>query len=184
MGYQSAGWYRARGAVYFVDLAKPLTRGDILELREIADSINRSFIIQLAAILEEHDVIPYGTNPDTSLPGGEHTHLVKLLRHRFAHGEWEYDDNNPKHRTTRALFEKLFPRIASRVTGFDTSIDTVLEPVKDGVLLYISGRVEKAQFDVTPSGARGLDARVAADNALEIPRFARNDPNDYFHETR
>jgi hypothetical protein len=132
-GYISPEWYRARGATYFVNLAQPLTAADAEELRQIGSFVNRSFVISMAAILEEYGV----TNPDRSREGGDHAQLTKWLRNRFAHGKWRYNANDPKHRETRALLEKLFPEAASGELGFVISIDGILEPLKDGVLTYI-----------------------------------------------
>jgi hypothetical protein len=136
-GYISPEWYRARGATYFVNLTQPLTATDAEELRQIGSFGNRSFVISMAAILEEYGMVPYGDNPDRSKEGGDHAQLTKWLRHRFAHGQWQYNTNNPKHKETRALLEKLFPEAASGESGFVTSIDGVLEPLKEGVLTYI-----------------------------------------------
>jgi hypothetical protein len=136
-GYISPEWYRARGATYFVNLAQPLTATDAEELRQIGSFVNRSFVISMAAILEEYGVIPYRDNPDRSREGGDHAQLTKWLRNRFAHGEWQYNANDPKHRETRALLQKLFPEAASGESGFVISIDGILEPLKEGVLTYI-----------------------------------------------
>ncbi|MCX6027650.1 MAG: hypothetical protein NTY23_15625 [Chloroflexi bacterium] len=136
-GYASPAWYRARGAVYFVDLAQPLTDGDVRELNEIGGFLNRSFVVSMAAVLEEYGVVPYRANPDRSKEGGDHAQLTKWLRHRFAHGEWEYDAGDPEHVKTRQLLEELFPEEAKKGTGFLTSIDGILEPLKNGVLAYI-----------------------------------------------
>lgn len=136
-GYKSPSWYQAQGATYFVNLAKPLTSDDAVELTEIGGFINRSFVVSMAAIVEANDVVPFGISPDLSVPGGEHVRLMKQLRNRFAHGEWEYDPSNQKHRDTRVLLERLFPEAASKAEGFVLSIDIVLEPLKDAVLAYI-----------------------------------------------
>lgn len=139
VGYQSPPWYMQRGATYFVNLAKPLQPDEIRELNEIAMFINRSFVISMAAILEAFDIVPYQTEPDLSRIGGCHVQLVKWLRNRFAHGEWEYDESRERHRETRALLERLFPIAAVEQPGFALSIDTILEPLKNGVLDYIRG---------------------------------------------
>ena len=136
-GYISPPWYRSHGAVYFVNLAKPLTAEDVNELVQIGSSVNRSFVISMAAVLEAHKVVPYRNNPDRTKPGGDHVQLTKWLRNRFAHGEWEYDASNQKHVDTRNLIVKLFPNAAAGGSGFVLSIDTVLEPLKNGVLTYI-----------------------------------------------
>jgi len=136
-GYQSPSWYRQHGAVYFVNLAQPLKREDVRELNEIGVFINRSFVISMAAILEALDVVPYGQSPDRSKAGGDHAQLTKWLRHRFAHGRWEFDKADRHHLETRALLEALFPAGATKGTGFVISIDEILEPLKDGVLEYI-----------------------------------------------
>ncbi len=136
-GYISPGWYQAHGAVYFVNLAEPLTDSDVKELNQIGGFVNRSFVIAMASILEANGVVPYRSNPDRTKPGGDHAQLTKWLRNRFAHGEWVYDANNSKHVETRELLEKLFPNGAAGGPGFITSIDSILEPLKDGVLLYI-----------------------------------------------
>ena len=136
-GYLSPGWHRAHAATYFVNLAQPLTATDVEELRQIGSFVNRSFVISTVAILEEYGVVPYQRNPDRSREGGDYVQLAKWLRNRFAHGEWQYDTSNPNHRATRELLEKLFPEAASGASGFVTSIDGVLEPLKDGVLTYI-----------------------------------------------
>jgi hypothetical protein len=136
-GYLSPPWYRSRGATYFVNLAQPLTGADIEQLRQIGNFVNRSFVIFMAASLEEYGVIRSGHDLDRSRDGGDHAQLTRWLRNRFAHGEWQYDANDPEHRKTRALLEKLFPEAASRGSGFVTSIDGILEPLKDGVLTYI-----------------------------------------------
>jgi hypothetical protein len=136
-GYMSPPWYQAHGATYFVTLAQALTAGDVAELREIGGFVNRSFVISMAAILEQYDVIPYGADPCRSKKGGNHAQLTKWLRNRFAHGQVLYDASNPKHVETRSLLEELFPNAVSAESGFVTSIDGVLEPLKDGVLAYI-----------------------------------------------
>jgi hypothetical protein len=136
-GYMSPPWYQARGATYFVNLAQPLTAGDVAELRQIGGFVNRSFVISMAAILEEYGVIPQGADPCRSKKGGNHAQLTKWLRNRFAHGQVLYDPSNPKHVETRNLLEQLFPDAVSGESGFVTSIDGVLEPLKDGVLAYI-----------------------------------------------
>jgi hypothetical protein len=58
-GYISPEWYQARGAVYFVNLAKPLTAEDVQELNHIGSFINHSFVISMMAVLKEHGVVPY-----------------------------------------------------------------------------------------------------------------------------
>ena len=136
-GYMSADWYLDRGAVYFVNLATPVTLGDVKELRKIASFINRSFVISMAASLEEHGVVPYRGTPDSSKAGGKHAVLTKRLRNHFAHGEWEMDVAKPKHLRTRRLLEELFPSGAAEGPGFVISINTVLDPLKEGVLEYI-----------------------------------------------
>lgn len=136
-GYRSPPWYCERGAVYFVNLAQPLTAGDVQELIEIGGFVNRSFVIYMAAILEEHGVVPYRANPNRSIEGGDHAQLTKWLRNRFAHGEWDYDARDSRHVETRQLLEALFPEGSAKWSGFVTSIDDILEPLKDGVLAYI-----------------------------------------------
>jgi hypothetical protein len=136
-GYISPPWYLDRGAIYFVNLAQPLTIADVHELREIGAFVNRSFLISLAALLEEHGVVPYRADPDRSKNGGDHVQLVKWLRNRFAHGHWEYDASDPKHVETRQLLETLFPDACRKDPGFAVPIDDVLEPLKDGALSYI-----------------------------------------------
>jgi len=136
-GYVSPPWYRERGATYFVNLAQPLTGGDVRELVQIGAFVNRSFVISMAAVLEEYGVVPYMANPDRTKEGGRHVQLTKWLRNRFAHGDWEYDAANPKHAETRQLLEALFPEGSAKGSGFVTSIHDILEPLKDGVLAYI-----------------------------------------------
>lgn len=135
-GYVSPPWYRQHGASYFVKLPAPLTSDDVEELLQIAESINRGFVISMVAVLEAYSVIPSGSRPDLRKNGGEHAQLTKWLRNHFAHGAWKYDANNSQHVKTRNLLVKLFPAAANE-PGFDLSIDTILEPLKDGVLSYI-----------------------------------------------
>jgi hypothetical protein len=136
-GYRSPEWYQIRGAVYFVNLAKPLTAEDVQELNHIGGFINRSFVISMMAVLEEHGVVPYRSEPDRSKDGGDHVQLTKWLRNRFAHGEYEYEDSNQNHVETRSLLEALFPDRAAGDLSFGTPINSILEPLKDGVLEYI-----------------------------------------------
>ena len=135
--YQSPSWYRNRGARYTVSLPAPFTDDDLTRLQEGTSFVNRSFIITLAAILEAYEIVPYRVEPDRSLDGGDHVQLVKWLRNRYAHGEYEYDATNEKHVETRQLLENVLPDIADATEGFPASIDSVLEPLKDGVLQYI-----------------------------------------------
>jgi hypothetical protein len=135
--YLSPPWYRARGAVYIVSHPQKLTEKDVQELNQIGKFVNRSFIISMAAVLEEYGVVPYGTSPDRSKNGGDYVQLTRWLRNRFAHGEWQYDVSNPKHVETRQLLETLFPQGATSEPGFVTSINSILEPLKEGVLAYI-----------------------------------------------
>jgi hypothetical protein len=137
-GYLSPPWYQQRGAVYFVSLAAPLSNADVSELNEIGSFLNRSFVITMAAILEDSGVVPYGCSPDRGLNGGDHAQLTKWLRNRFAHGKWDYDPSDVLHVETRGLLESLFPTAAAQGPGFVLSIDEVLEPLKDGVLKYIA----------------------------------------------
>jgi hypothetical protein len=136
-GYLSPPWYRQRGAIYFVNLAEPITREDVSELNEVGLFINRSFVIAMASILEAFDVVPYGQPPNRSKAGGDHAQLTKWLRHRFAHGDWEFDPTNEDHIKTRALLERLFPVAAKKGRGVLLAIDEILEPLKDGVLKYV-----------------------------------------------
>ena len=136
-GYISPPWYQSHGAVYFVNLAQPLTAVDVDELIQIGNFVNRSFVISMAAILEAHGVVPYRANPDRTQPGGDHVQLTKWLRNRFAHGEWQYDANKPTHVDTRNLLLQLFPSAAAGGPSFVLSIDTILEPLKNDVLTYI-----------------------------------------------
>lgn len=137
VGYISPNWYQARGAVYFVNLAQALTATDVRELNQIGSFVNRSFVISMAAILETNGVVPYGCNRDRTKAGGDHAQLTKWLRNRFAHGEWVYNASDPRHVKTRQLIETLFPNGAAGGPGFVTSIDSILEPLKEGVLAYI-----------------------------------------------
>ena len=137
-GYISPCWYQAHGAVYFVNLAQPLTIGNVDQLNQIGNFVNRSFVVTMAAILEISGVVPYRQDPDRTKSDGDHVQLTKWLRNRFAHGEWGYNSSDPKHVETRLLIEELFPQGAASGQGFITSIDTILEPLKDGVLAYIS----------------------------------------------
>lgn len=136
-GYVSPPWYRDHGAVYFVHLAQPLTDADVRELVQIGGFVNRSFVISLAAVLEEHGIVPFRTNPDRSKDGGDRVQLVKWLRNRFAHGDWEYDAGDPQHVETRQLLETLFPDACKQAPGFVVSIHEILESLKDGVLAHI-----------------------------------------------
>jgi hypothetical protein len=138
LGYSSPGWYRQRGATYFVQALHPVTDADLVELRQMTSFVNRSFVISVAAMLEAYGVVPYRTTPDISMPGGEHALLAKRLRNHFAHGEYDFDPDNPDHVKTRDLIERLLPDGASRGPGFVASIDTILEPLKDGVLEYVA----------------------------------------------
>lgn len=135
-GYISPPWYQARGATYFVNLGQPLSMNDVTELNQVGGFINRSFVIAVVAILEETGVVPNKTAPDRRKPGGDHVRLLKRLRNHFAHGEWQYDAGKQDHRMTRTLLEQLLPA-AAHANGFVYSIDTALEPLKDGVLTYI-----------------------------------------------
>lgn len=136
-GYISPGWYQNRGAIYFVNLAEPLKPEDVQELNHIGSFINRSFVISMMAVLEEHGVVPYKSDPDRSKNGGDHVQLTKWLRNRFAHGEYEYDASKNTHVETSNLLRTLFPDRAAGSPNFGTPIDAVLEPLKDGVLVYI-----------------------------------------------
>jgi hypothetical protein len=136
-GYISPRWYQDHGAVYRVKLAKPLTAVDVTELNQIGGFVNRSFVISIVAVLETNGVVPYRGAPDRTKPGGDHVQLTKWLRNHFAHGEWEYNPDNQKHVETRKLIENLFQSGATGGAGFITSIDSILEPLKDGVLKYI-----------------------------------------------
>ncbi len=141
-GYLSPGWYRQRGAVYFVNLATPLSLQDIVELNQIGQLINRSFVISMAALLESYGVVAYRKEPDRTRPGGAHTQLTKWLRNRFAHGDWAFDPSDPKHVETRSLLQDLFPAEAAKESGFPVPIDGILESLKDGVLEYIRSAEE------------------------------------------
>ena len=134
--YESPSWYQERDANFRVKPIEPLQKEDIEALRKIGRFVNQSFVISMAAILEEHDVIPYGVMPDDLRNGGKHAKLTKLLRHRFAHGQSTFDLNDKEHVKTRDLLEELFPDEAKH-SDFPIPIDTVLEPLKNGVLRYI-----------------------------------------------
>jgi hypothetical protein len=79
-GYISPEWYRARGAIYFVNLAQPLTATDVEELRQISSFVNRNFVISMATILEEYGVIRSGHELDRSREEGDHAQLTRWLR--------------------------------------------------------------------------------------------------------
>ena len=136
--YISPKWYQDRGAEYFIARAKPLTDTGVKEIQSIGSFINCSFVISMAAILEANGVVPYKSKPDSANDYCEYVQLTIWLRNRFAHGEWVYNADEKKHKETRELLEKLFPCPAASGSGFVTSIDSVLEPLKDGVLAYIN----------------------------------------------
>jgi len=136
-GYISPGWYQSRGATYFVNLVTPLKQEDVQELNHIGSFINRSFVISIMAVLEEHGVVPYRSDPDRSKNWGDHVQLIKWLRNRFAHGEYQYDSGKNTHVDTWNLLATLFPNRAASSPNFGIPIDSVLEPLKDGVLAYI-----------------------------------------------
>lgn len=92
----------------------------------------------MAAILEAYAVVPYKTAPDLSRPDGKYARLAKRLRNHFAHGEYDFDSANSEHVKTRQLLEDVLPVGASKGPGFVASIDTVLEPLKDSVLEYVT----------------------------------------------
>jgi len=135
--YESPDWYRQRKAVYFVKPDQPLKQNDVREINDMGTFVNRSFVVAMAAILEAFDIVPYKQNPDRSKAGGDHAQLTKWLRNRFAHGDWEFDAGNKDHVQTLDLQNRLFPSSAATGLGFAISIDTILEPLKDGVLEYI-----------------------------------------------
>ena len=135
--YASPSWYQKHGAVYFVVPTEKLTAKHIIEIGHIGDFVNRSFVITMVAILEEYGVDISKKQLDCSKGGGKHTELAKWMRNRFAHGEWQYDASCPKHIETFERLKELFPNAISGEPCFVTSIDKVLEPLKDGVLTYI-----------------------------------------------
>ena len=110
---------------------------DVEDLNQMGAFVNRSFIISLAAILEEYNIIHSNSRPDRSKNCWSHVQLIKRLRNHFAHGDWEYNPNDGEHKNTRALLEEILPDAAKRGDGFITSIDSVLEPLKEGALAYI-----------------------------------------------
>jgi hypothetical protein len=136
-GYISPPWYQSHGAVSFVNLAQPLSSKDVDEINQIGNFVNRSFVITMHAILEMSGVVPNRQDPDRAKSGGDHVQLTKWLRNRFAHGEWVYNASDLKHVDTRKLIEALFPQAAATGSGFIISIDSILEPLKNGVLEYI-----------------------------------------------
>lgn len=160
-GYMSPDWYQKRGAAYFVNPARPLTADDIEELRQSGGFVNRSFVISMAAILEACGVVRSGDNPDRNKKGGKHAQLTKWLRNLFAHGEVKYNPRKPKHVRTRNLLKKVFPKAVSGESDFVTSIDGVLEPLKDGVLEYISEWEEDVASPVSARGTHDGGGRKA-----------------------
>lgn len=103
--------------------------------------VNRSFVIMMAAILEVYGL--KASNDSRPRPGEpiadvHFALLTRWLRNCFAHSQHEFDPANPKHVETRQLLERLLPAGAAVAPGFPTPIDTVLEPLKDGVLRYIA----------------------------------------------
>jgi len=140
-GYPSPGFYVQRGIKFFVKPEKPFTPDDLAELRDMTAFVNRSFIIVMVAILEAHGVVPYRTDPDQSREGGKHTYLVKKLRNKFAHGEIDYNPGDEEHVEIRELMEELLPNAKDLIKehhNFPAAINSVLEPLKDGVLLYVA----------------------------------------------
>lgn len=141
--YASPEWYRARGASYVVQLPGEMGVSDLQEMNESGSFINRSFVISLAAVLEESGVAPKGRAIDRSIDGGDHVQLIRWMRNAFAHGQWHFEAQNPDHVRIRSLFENLFPEVARQAPGFVISIDGVLEPLKDGALSYIRALAQR-----------------------------------------
>ena len=131
---ESPSWYQAEGTGGQVKFFNPVT-GKMFN--NIGKFVNESFAIYMMATLEEFGIVPYNTKPDENRKGGELVKLTKWYRNRFAHGESKFDPSKDTHKETRALFEKLFPKLANTTSGFPTPIDTVLPKLKDGVLEYI-----------------------------------------------
>ncbi len=136
----SPSWYQERGATYFVKPMRPFTKSDLLQLNNIAKFVNQNFIILMSSILEGFELIPEKGPVDKSKKWWEYAQFTKWLRNQFAHGEF---DTNPseddlwKALETHNLLICLFPKASASDQRFPTSIDSILEPLKDKVLLYI-----------------------------------------------
>lgn len=138
--YVSPSWYQKRGATYFVQPAKSLTAPDLIELNQIGKSVNQGFIIAMASILEGFGFIPYRGNVDQTKKCWEYAQLTKWLRNYFTHGELKRDptpEDLKKAQKTHDLLVKMFPKVKIAEHDFPTSIDTILEPLKENVITYI-----------------------------------------------
>ena len=140
MGYRSGGWYRERSIDFIVRLPRPMTLDDAQNLNLMGTFVNTSFIITMAAILEGYEFTPYGDSVNKSKECWEFALLTKWLRNYFVHGEFKRTptaEDIKKAKKTRELLMKLLPIVKDADHDFPTSIDTILEPLKDKLQSYI-----------------------------------------------
>ena len=122
-----------------------LTKKDVDTNNQLTLWLNQNYIVRLCSLLDSHNLWTK-TNPiENSIKGAEFIHILKALRHKFAHGSGIFKRANKKHK-------EIYDRIVAlcnltekdlefwhsyHPNDFPLSIDKVLIPITNGCKSYI-----------------------------------------------
>jgi hypothetical protein len=134
----TAPYYVRQGFQVTMCFNSPLVEKDIKNLNRIGHWLNQNFVVRLVALLQSHGVIRYGSNIDTSAPGGAEVKLLRDLRDVFAHTAGGFKRQKKEHRKLLRELTTRFALNASECPDFPLGIGEVLEPLYLGCRAYVN----------------------------------------------
>ena len=133
--YCSPPYYKSKNIYFAVQLPQPQTGIMRKALKGVPGWLNQNFILRLFGILDGNRIITAGKEQDNV-----YTKIVAELRHRVgAHspGTRQPTGTDAK-RISKLIHNHLDPNVLpENISGFNLSIDTVLEPLKNNCISFI-----------------------------------------------
>lgn len=133
--YPPPSYYKEKGIDFLISFPDPMAENMKKSLEGIAAWLNQNYIIRLFGILNEHKVIKMG-KPQKN----HYTEILACLRHKVGAHSAGYKNSYSKESEdiSTLIRNHLDPRVlSSDIQHFNLSIDTVLEPLKNHIMLFI-----------------------------------------------
>lgn len=132
--YCSPPYYISKGASFAVLLPYPHTAIMRRGLKGLPRWLNQNFIIRLYGILDEHAIITAGKNSNNVYTKILYDLRQKVGAHSAGHGNPNKADAR---KISRLIYQHLDTKVSpTEISGFNLSIDTVLEPLKNQLILF------------------------------------------------
>lgn len=143
LGKSKLAWrsaVKSRGFSVSFSFDNAISEEDRLELNSLSDYMNQNFIVRLHSLLEYEGIKSKGISIDKSLSGHEMIEIIHFLRKQFAHRHGKFDPNDSSSvQLRKRLFDTFgIPENESLPDQFPLDKKRVIEPIVEGVKLYVN----------------------------------------------